>query len=155
IDLGAYEYQAGGVAPFIVSQPASLAARAGDNVTFKVTGFGTQPLAYQWRFNSTAMSGATGSALSLLNVQPSQAGNYSVTLSNAVSSLTSSNAVLVVYATSESRLHFVSGNNANPVFPYTNWVTAAVSIQDAVDASLAGDQILVSNGNYSTGGRLV
>src|SRR5262249_53862468 len=107
IDLGAYEYQAGGVAPFIVSQPVSRTALVGDNVTFKVSGFGTQPLTYQWRFNRTTISCATGSSLSLLSVQPGQAGNYSVTLSNALNSLTSSNAMLVVYATAESRVHFV------------------------------------------------
>src|SRR5215831_88755 len=37
--------------------------------------------------------------------------------------------------------------------PYTNWATAARVIQTAVDAATDGDEIVVTNGAYSTGGR--
>jgi len=53
-------------------------------------------------------------------------------------------AVLCVDATS---------TNATP--PYTNWATAAVTIQDAVDVAAVGDEIVVTNGVYATGGRAV
>lgn len=51
-------------------------------------------------------------------------------------------------------LHYVATNGAH-VWPFVTWGGAATNIQDAVDASLRGDTILVSNGVYATGGRQV
>jgi PKD repeat protein len=39
--------------------------------------------------------------------------------------------------------------------PFTNWSMAATSIQAAVDAASGGDEILVTNGAYGLGGRVV
>jgi hypothetical protein len=48
---------------------------------------------------------------------------------------------------------YVDANGINPVAPYTTWDTAAITIQDAVNASTNGDLVLVTNGIYATGGR--
>src|SRR5205814_8133980 len=50
-------------------------------------------------------------------------------------------------------VHYVDLNSTNASPPYTNWATAATNIQDAVDAAVAGDEIVVTNGIYANGGR--
>jgi hypothetical protein len=85
----------GGGAPEILSQPADQTVVVGRAATFSVTAL--RALTYQWRFNETnILAGETGSVLVLTNVQFSDAGEYSVLVSNDVSGVISSNAVLKV-----------------------------------------------------------
>ncbi len=45
-------------------------------------------------------------------------------------------------------VHYVDVNSTNATPPYTNWATAATNIQDAVDAAVAADEVVVTNGAY-------
>ena len=65
-------------------------------MTFNVVAAGSEPLAYQWYAGSTPVAGATSPALTLSNLQTSDAGNYSVTVSNEVGTATSASAALTV-----------------------------------------------------------
>ncbi|HEY2084122.1 MAG TPA: FG-GAP-like repeat-containing protein [Verrucomicrobiae bacterium] len=83
--------------PIITTQPTNLTVYAGSAATFTVSASGDAPLFYQWHFNGTNdLPGATNNVLTLTNAQFTDAGNYSVTVTNARSSATSSNAMLIV-----------------------------------------------------------
>jgi hypothetical protein len=86
------------VAPSIVTQPQSQIVMAGTNAAFTVTATNTIPLSYHWQFNDAAINGATNTALTLSNAQPSTAGNYTVVVTNAGGAVTSVVAVLSVLA---------------------------------------------------------
>ena len=55
----------------------------------------------------------------------------------------------------QGSIRYVSAASTNPIAPYSSWASAAVTIQDAVDAAVSGDEIVVTNGVYQTGARAV
>jgi hypothetical protein len=87
--------------PAFVVQPRGQIVEPGATVTFTAGTMGSNPFGYQWRLNGLDLPWATNSSLTLSNVQPSDAGLYSLRITNAAGSVTSSNALLkvtVVYA---------------------------------------------------------
>jgi hypothetical protein len=83
--------------PVITSQPQSQAVPLGQTAAFSVGASGIAPLRYRWSFNGTALAGATNASLTLTNVQTTNAGNYSVVITNNAGSATSTVATLTVY----------------------------------------------------------
>jgi hypothetical protein len=85
------------ISPSITAQPVTATANQGGSVTFSVAATGTN-LSYQWKKNGVNILDATGATLSLSNAQTSDAESYTVTVSNAVGSVTSEAAALQVLA---------------------------------------------------------
>jgi hypothetical protein len=83
--------------PVITNNPVGVTNVAGGSATFTVTAGGVPALSYQWRLNpSTPQAGATSASFNLANLRASQAGSYSVIITNSAGSVTSAPAVLGV-----------------------------------------------------------
>ena|ERR1043165_2033741 len=138
--------------PFILIQPQGQTAPEGANVGFIVFRAGTAPTTYQWRFNGTNLAGATGSSLSLTNIDVTNGGNYSVVLSNSAGKFTSSNAYLSVRV--PDPLAF------DPFAPATTAYTPGANLigqtnaggQYWTQAGPSGTQPVIEAGSLSVGG---
>ncbi|MBL9202272.1 MAG: hypothetical protein JNL39_17305, partial [Opitutaceae bacterium] len=84
--------------PLITRQPADLAAFAGASVTLSVASNVTTGAQYQWRRNGTPVAGATAATLTLGNFQAAEAGAYTVAITNAFGTTTSTPATLTLGA---------------------------------------------------------
>lgn len=82
--------------PSIVTQPETQSAAVGGSVSFSVGATGDAPLAYQWLKDEVEIAGATNASLTVAGIQAGSAGNYTVVVSNAVGSVTSNPAALIV-----------------------------------------------------------
>ncbi len=80
----------------LLTGPSDQLATNGDTVLWSVTASGSQPLGYQWYFNSMTLPAGTNATLTVSNVTPAQAGSYAVIVSNPYSSATSAAAQLSV-----------------------------------------------------------
>ncbi len=89
----------------IVVQPVSQTNGLGSTAILSVTATGTAPLSYQWQLNGTNVvndshgnhiAGATTNVLTITGVQLTNAGNYTVIVTNVNNAVTSSVAVLTI-----------------------------------------------------------
>ena len=79
----------------ISQAPSSVDAVAGISVQLTVSASG-EDLGYQWFFNNVALGGETAAMLVLSNIQPARAGSYTVRVSGAGGTETSSPATVTV-----------------------------------------------------------
>jgi T5SS/PEP-CTERM-associated repeat protein len=114
----------------ITGQPQSRTVTNGGTATFVVTAMGIPPLGYQWHFNGDAIAGAVSASLLLENVNASNAGSYSVVVSDVSGSAASSVALLrvlvepqitdVSFANDTAAVSFASLNGLIYVVEYKN-----------------------------------
>jgi hypothetical protein len=85
------------VPPSITAQPSNQGVITGQPATFFVVATGTGPIAYQWKKNSSKISGATLSTYTTPATSTSDSGeSFSVIVTNAYGSVTSAGATLTV-----------------------------------------------------------
>ncbi len=88
--------------PALRKQPLSLTVSEGGTAVLSVEAIGLPPLTYQWRkdgvpvLDGAGTAGARSSTLNLTAVTSTQAGSYSVIVSNLVGFVSSSAGVLTV-----------------------------------------------------------
>jgi hypothetical protein len=155
----------GGSLPLILSQPTNLTTAIGSDATFGVMAFeqtNSPPLTCLWTFDGTNIPGATNADLILTNVQPSQAGAYSVIVSNNFGSVTSSNALLTVVTSPiivtepQSQRSSIGGSamfsaqviGATPLF--FQWKLNGIEVDHATNSTLLLTNVaLAQAGNYN------
>jgi len=78
------------------SQPADRTVNGGDAATFSASVLGSGPLSYQWMLDGAPIPGATDATFTIPQVIYTNAGAYSLRVSNPLSTNTTRSAVLTV-----------------------------------------------------------
>jgi hypothetical protein len=132
-----------------VTGPANVAGCVGANAMFSVTASGTEPLSFQWYYNTnTALIDQTNSLLTLSNLQLADAGSYSVVVTNTEGAVTNS-ATLTVTApptasvnstsicASQTATLIATTDAANPTYLWSpgGATTASIDVTPAVTTS--------------------
>jgi sugar lactone lactonase YvrE len=156
-------------APAIQSQPANQTIALGSNVTLSLVVTGTPTPTFQWTRNNVVIAGATNSSLTLNNIQASQAGTYSVTVSNSLGISATTPFVLSVTAipvfTVQPANQTVNGGETirltasatgAPAYqwfrdgqPITGATSAALTVTNAQSTS-AGDYTVVASNSFGS-----
>jgi len=94
--------------PALSAQPTAQTVIAGGSATYSVAASGADPIAYQWKKSGVAIGGATNAAYTVANVVSTDAGSYTVTVSNAFGSVTSAAAALTLRGQGTTGRQFVA-----------------------------------------------
>lgn len=145
--------------PSITTQPETQSAAVGGSVTFSVAATGDAPLAYQWLKDDAEIPGANGATYTVANVQAASAGNYVVTVTNAVGAVSSNIAALIVTGLpplittplapqtvpAGSNVTFTVGATGSPTLTY-QWRKDTLPLPGATLASLTLTDVQAGNG---------
>ncbi len=153
-DIGAYELGL----PGILITPASQSAEFESTAVFSVVVVGYPPVKYEWFFNATnALVGATNATLQLTNLLLSQAGDYSVVITNAYGAVTSPPAILYVADPGTSLVGFPTQEALQTALAapgrvvflgdFTITLTNTITIATNTVLDGTGHQVVISGGN--------
>lgn len=146
--------------PQFLQQPAGGTAWSGGDWTLRTKAIGAMPLQYQWLRDGSILNGETNATLLLPAIQVASAGNYQVTVSNALGDITS---VSVPLAVADSAPFFLTSpaptNRPYVGSPYVmsafaagsgpmdyRWQLNGADIPDATNTDLIFDSIGWTNG---------
>ena len=119
------------VVPSSTTQPVPRTAAINTGVIFNVVATGSGPLSYQWRKNGSNLAydsritGATTATLSIANLALTDAGDYSVAVSNTAGGVTSNAAALTVVDAQATHRVVVAGQPAGSTVTITNTLSYA------------------------------
>ena len=149
----------------VQAQPQGASGMEGGTVTFSIQADGGPPLYYQWQFQGAVIPGARGATLTLTNVDSSQAGNYSVVVSNHINVLTSQTVVLQVDPVPHAPLLLVQPQSHSVPAGYAaslavvaagtaplsyQWFTNGIALSNATNTAVVFNPVGASNAaNYS------
>jgi alpha-tubulin suppressor-like RCC1 family protein len=138
-----------GVPPMVVSGPENTWVFPGASALFQVGATNVTALRYQWFFGTQALPGETSSSLALTNVQPAQAGRYTVRVSTTGAMETNLTASLYVLSSRPMGKVIGWGNGSN----IPPWLSGVVSIAAGDNHSLAlrADGAVICWGNNAYG----
>ncbi|MBT1699033.1 VCBS repeat-containing protein [Fulvivirgaceae bacterium PWU4] len=101
--------------PSVSALSSATTVCAGSPVTLSVTASGTGTISYQWKKGSSNISGATSASYSIAAAAATDAGSYTVSLTNTCGTVTSNSVTVTVNA---------CGNNGQPPVITTTLLSA-------------------------------
>jgi hypothetical protein len=121
----------------------------GQPAAFSVVADGTAPLRYQWFFNTnSALPNATNASYSIASAQLTNAGTYSVRVTNNYGGITSSFALLTVTPAVPAANYYVATNGSDSN-PGTTIGAPFATLSKAVSVASAGKLIYIRGGTYN------
>ena len=152
--------------PVITSQPTNVSAIVRSTIHFAVVASGTPSLSYQWQMNGFNLSdgfgigGSHAPVLSITNITDSDAGSYTVVVSNSIGSVTSAPAILITFPpliTVQPVAHYVNQGqptafsvSVNGALPFTyQWQKNDTDINSETNRILSfGPTAFTDTANY-------